>query len=163
MSVDLGDLIEDLQSEVSPPGSDLFPDATDDDWLSNLRNAFWECILDGVIEGYEESDGIIDPESGTTDLSRNLQQLIVYYAGIRILKNRLSNLNTLFRTKAGPVEYETQNSAQVLKGLLDEAVRRRNYWLATLSENGESPTVYIDAIQSRHDSMVYNDTYWITQ
>ncbi len=163
MAVDLGDLIEDLQSEVNPPGSNLFPDATDEDWLSNLRNAFWETVLDGIVSGFEESDGLVTPSSGNTDITRDLQQLIIYYAGIRILKNRLSNLNTLFKSKAGPVEYEIQQSSTVLKGLLDEAVRRRNFWLSRLSDSGQIPTHYIDAVVSRSDSISYGDTYWVSQ
>ena len=162
MAVDLEDLIEDLLTEVNPPGQDLFPDATNDEWLSHLRNAFWEGVLDGLINGYEELDGVVTPVNGTVDISREYQQLVIYYAGIRILKNRLMNLNTLFRSKAGPVEYETQQSAQVLKALLDEATKRRNFWLTRLSDAGEAPTFLIDAIIARDDSINYGDTYWIT-
>jgi hypothetical protein len=164
MALDLGDLIEDLLTEVNPPGSNLFPDATDDDWLSNLRNAFWETTLDGLISGYDEADGVVtQADGGTEDLSRDLQQIIIYYAGIRILKNRLSNLNTMFRSKAGPVEFETQNSATLLKSLLDEAVRRRDFWLAKISDLSNTTTVYIDAYNARNNSMYYGDIIWVDQ
>lgn len=160
MAVDLGDLIESLQREVSPPGEDLFPNATDDDWFGNLQDAFWEARLDGLLEGFTESDGSVVPTSGTTDLSRDMQQIVVLYAGVRIVRNHLRSLNTVFRSKAGPVEFETQKSAQLLKGLLDELRSRRNLVLTRLSDLGAVNSYYIDAIVARDESLGYGDTYW---
>lgn len=162
MAVDLSEYVPDLKTEVNPPGSDLFPDATDEEWISMLRNAFWETVIDGVVVGYTESDGLVTPKTGAVDIARDQIQLVIYYAGIRVLKNRLSDLKTVFRSKAGPVEFETQQSAQVLKGLLDEAVRRRNYWLTNIANNYATDTYYIDAIISRENSMELGDTWWIS-
>lgn len=162
MAVDLGDLIESLRREVSPPGEDLFPDATDDDYFGNLQDSFWDARLDGLLEGYTESDGLVVPTSGTTELTRDLQQLVVLYAGVRIVRNHLRALNTLFRSKAGPVEFETQKSAQVLKAILDELHARRNLVLTRLSDVGSVDSYYIDALIARDESLGYGDTYWYT-
>lgn len=161
MSVDLGDLVEDLQSEVNPPGNDLFPGAIDDEWISNLRNAFWQARLEGMLAGYTESDGVITPITGTTDLSRDLQQLIIVYAGMRVVRNTLRSLNTMFSAKAGSVSFETQQSAQVLKGLLDDLKYEKELILTRLSDVGQVPSHYIDAVLARDDSVTFGDTRWI--
>lgn len=162
MAVALSTLIPDVKSEVSPPGSDLYPNATDEDWEIMLKNAFWEAVIDKVIVGYTEIDGDILPiADGGADIPRDVQQLIVYYAGIRTLKNRLADIKTMFRTKAGPVEYETQQSAQVLKALLDEAVRRRNLWLVDRADTYGTPTYYVDAVLQRDSMMGAGVVTWV--
>jgi hypothetical protein len=163
MSVDLGELIEPLRREVSQPGAELttFPDATDDSYLGHLQDAFWETVLDSVIQGYTESDAIVTPlDAADDDLGRDLQQLVVLYAGIRIIRNQLIAINTLFRAKAGPVEYETQKSAQVLSGILDELKYRRDFILARLAEVGDVDVYYIDAILERDDGLSYGTHIW---
>lgn len=161
MAVDLGDLIESVQREVNPPGSTLFPDAVEDDYLGFLQDAFWETTLDGFIEGYTESDGLVSPTSGSTDLSRELQQLIVIYAGFKMLKNYLTNVKTQFRAQAGPVEYETQQSANLLTELMKDLIGRRNSLLARLSELGEIPSYYYDSVIERTSSIDYGDVWWV--
>lgn len=160
MAVDLGDLIESLQREVSPPGENLFPDATDDEWFGNLQDSFWDARLDGLLEGYTEQDGQVTPISGDVELTRDLQQIVVLYAGIRIVRNHLRALNTLFRAKAGPVEFETQKSAQMLAGLLDELRERRRILLTRLGDMGVTDSFYIDALIARDESLRWGDTYW---
>jgi len=39
MAIDLGDLVESLQREVSPPGTNLFPDAVDDEYFGHLTGS----------------------------------------------------------------------------------------------------------------------------
>ncbi len=159
MAIDLNDLIDDMKSEVDAPGTDSFPDSTDDDWLTQLRNGFWEARLDGMLAGYEERDGIIAtgftlvideyvPDAGV-DLSRDLQQLIILYAGLRVVRNQMRALTTRFHAKAGPVEFETEHSAIVLKALLDELRTKRNVVLQRLSDLGSANSYYIDAILGR--------------
>lgn len=171
MAVDLGDLVESLQREVNPPGSDLFPNATEDDYLGNLQDAFWEARLDGMLAGYEERDAIVS--SGfelvgddyvaldeNDDLTRDLQQLVVLYAGVRIVRNHLRAVNTVFRSKAGPVEFETQQSATLLKAILDELKSKRNLVLQRLSDLGSAESFYIDAVLERERSVDYSNTYF---
>lgn len=161
MAVDLGDLIEDLQSEVSPPGTNMFSNATDDEWLSNLRNGFWNARIDGILAGYTEEDGEIITDNDGDDMPRDLQQVIVFYAGYRILFNSLRQIGTLFRAKAGPVEYETQNSAQLLKALLDDLIGRRNILLQRLSDLGAVQGYLIDNVIARDRSIGWGDTWFI--
>ena len=161
MAVDLSDLIDMIKAEVDAPGEDSFPDALDVDWTNQLQGAFWEAVLDGIITGYEETDGIVTPTSGSTDITRDLQQLIVFYAGVRVIRNKLRTMGTLFRAKAGPVEYETQNSAQVLKSIMDELVRKRNLLLSRLSDLGTVDSVYVDMVIYREQSMQDESTWWV--
>ena len=161
MAVDLADLVEDVKSEMNVPGVDNYPDATDDQWVTQLRNAFWEVVLDGLISGYTESDGIVSPQSGTTELSRELQQLIVYYVGVRVAKAKLLELRTAFKAAAGPVKFEYEQSAGVMKELLQEYVRRRNFWLARLSDVGSVPSYYLDGVMARDDATRWGDTWWV--
>ena len=164
MAIDLGNLIESLQREVSPPGTDLFPDATDDEYFGYLQDSFWEMKLDGIepFDNYtEDGNGIVTPIDGDTDLSRDLQQLVVLYGGIRIVRNAMRNINTLFRTKAGPVEYETQQSAQVLKSILDDLAERRNFILNRLSDIGAVDATYVDMVAQRDFSMGNSNAWWV--
>lgn len=162
MAVDLGDLIEPLRREVNPPGTDLFPDATDDDYFGNLQDSFWDARLDGLLEGYTESDGVVTTIGGGDDLTRDMQQLVVVYAGARIVRNHLRALDTLFRSKAGPVEFETQKSAAVLKALLDDLLYRKKLILTRLGDTGTIESYYIDALVARDESIGWGETYWYT-
>lgn len=163
MSVDLTDLIPSLKRQVSAPGEEetTFPDANDASWLGYLQDAFWECRLDGMLAGFDEANGFVDPTSGTTDITRDLQALVILYAGIDIIVNQLRGINTLFRAQAGPVSFETQHSAQVLKGILDELKSRRDLVLIRLSDVGAVPSFYIDAVIGRDISIGYGLTNWV--
>lgn len=183
MSVNLFELIDPLKREVQPPGSDLFPDATDDSWGGNLTDAFWEVKLYGFLSGFEENaaarggpasfgEGIVTPIgvaddtyddptgfSATEDLARELQQLVVLWAAWKITLNRMASLNTTFRTKAGPVEYETQNAASVLKSVLDALKGRIDYILDGLTQ--QTSVAVFDAVVERSYSMAVGDTWWV--
>jgi len=159
MAVDLFDLVDSLKREVNPPGASnvAFPDATDDEYAGYLSDAFWEARLDGILGGYTEANNTVTPTSGTDDLPREFQQLIVIYAGFRILKNALRQLKTQFRAQAGPVVFETQQSATTLKAIMDDLRARRDWLLFQLSETGAVTTVYIDAIAARQERLYFNN------
>lgn len=195
MAVDLNELVEPLKYEVSAPGADPFPDATDDDYLGNLVNAFWEIRLYGYLSTFEENaaarggpleffEAIVTPigvdatyddvinggvvlPAGTEyspaqDLSRDWQQFIVLWAGWKIALNRMSSLNTVFRAKAGPVEYETQQAASVLKGILDSLKERITYLLKILPTAGPAGgDTVLDAVIERTYSQATNLTWWV--
>ncbi len=164
MAVDLGDLVESLKREIASPGEyeATFPNSTDDSLVGSLSDAFWEARLDGLLVGFVEGDGVVTPITGTTDLSRDLQQLIVFYAGYKILFNVLRGIQTSFRAKAGPVEFETQQSASALTEILKELKFRRNLLLTRLTEIGAIPSYYVDAYLSRDDSLRWGDTIFVT-
>lgn len=154
---DLFDLVDGLKREVNSIGADSFPDATDDEWLGNLQDGFWEAVLDGTIaSNYSETDGEVSP-----DLPQVLQRLVIFYAGIRIIRNQLRQLNTTFKAKAGNVEFETQLSPQILKSLFDDMVKRRNVFIQNLAEDYLISSVYVDSVVARDESIEFGDTYWI--
>jgi hypothetical protein len=152
MSVDLEDLLDPIKTELSPPGTDLFPNATDDEWVENLRNGFWEAKLFDFFENYTEFDGLVDPITGTTDMPREEQQLIVLFAGARVLRNELRNLNTRFKAVAGPVSFEQEKSANLLKELLQDIVNRIRYLVSGVSTGD---VYYIDSVVGRGMSIEY--------
>ena len=136
--------------------------ATDDEWLAKLKNAFWLAVLDQVISGYEmDEDGTITETDGTATLSSQLQYLIVLYACMDVVRNQLLQMKTVFRAKAGPVEYETQQSAQVLKALLDQFMNQRDRILDTLASTSNLSTYYIDAVRSRDYAIRIDATDWV--
>ena len=161
MAVDLGDLIESLKREVTAPGA-LAP-GSDDDYLGHLQDAFWHARLRGAFAGYEEADAIVTPINGTTDLPREQQQLIVLTAGLRIVRAALRNANTMFRAQAGPVEFETQQSAQTLKELLVQLEREFRLALEDALAGGASAgtVAYFDAVIQRTSSMGEGDAWFV--
>lgn len=183
MTVDLFELVEPLKREVNPPGTDLFPDATDDEWGGALSDAFWELRLYGFLVGFEENaaarggwttftEGIVTPlgtpddtyddpsgYSTTQDMSREMQQLVILWAAWKIVLNRMASLNTTFRTKAGPVEYETGQAATVLKSVLDALKGRIDYVIANVPQTVGA--VVFDAVVERSYSQAVGETWWV--
>ena len=162
-AVYLTDLIPSLEAALSVPGTTSpYSAATDDEWLAKLKNAFWLAVLDQVISGYEmDEDGTITETDGTTTLSSQLQYLIVLYACMDVVRNQLLQMKTVFRAKAGPVEYETQQSAPVLKALLDQFMSQRDRILETLASTSNLSTYYIDAVRSRDYAIRIDATDWV--
>jgi len=120
-----------------------------------LNKAFPNYTIDGT--GMN-----IVPVSGTTDMPREQQQLIVLYAGFRVVLTAYQNINSQFRAKAGPVEYEVQKSAQMLKGLLD-ALRER-IKKAIEDSTGASSGAYalvLDAMAERTAGIAYGDLHHV--
>jgi len=163
MSVDLADLIPSVQRETSPPGTDLFPDADESEWLGQLTDSFWEAKLFGFFDGFTSSeDGVVTPiDVDDDDLDREWQQLIVLFAGIRAVRMKLMNTNTNFRAKAGPVEFETSNSANLLKEILQQLNEKVQLILDNLSETlGATSVAYINGVYERTQALLYGDEYF---
>lgn len=161
-SVDLSELIADLEGAVTVPGTvSPFAASSETEWLTRLRNAFWSAYNDGIVLGFTcDEDGIVNPVSGDGTFTRDLQQLVIMYAAINIYQNQIMQLKTLFRAKAGQVEYETQQSAQVIKSLLDSLLAQRATILQRLSDGGFTDSYYIDAVRTRDESLRYNYIDW---
>jgi len=159
-SVDLAEIIPDLQAAVTAPGIDSpYASASDGEWLARLKNGFWAAFNDGVISSSFDcdEDGVV---VSTETFGRDLQQIVIMYAGMNILQNRLAQINTSFKAKAGSVEYETQQSAQVLKGLLDSMLEQRNFLLKRLSDSGTVSSYYIDSVISRDEAIYRGSNVW---
>lgn len=163
MSVDVSNLVDALKAEISAPGEDSFPDATDDDYIFRLINGFWNAVLDGLITGYSVDDnGIITPNSGTTDMSREIQQIIVFYAAMDSVINAIRSLNTITRSVAGPVEFEVQKSANTLRDILKALLSRRDILLTRLSDLGMTPSSYVDGVLARDLSQHFGDQPYVS-
>lgn len=179
MSVDLADLTDSLKREVSPPGTDLYPDATDEEWEGHLRDAFWQGKMFGAFANFEENaaensggdssfgEGIVTPvgaELGydtSDDMVPELRQLVVLYAGYRVTLTSFQNVKAGFRTKAGPVEYEVQKSATLLKGVLDAIKEKIDTALAMLSDNYSINYTVLDATIQRTYAMEAGTTWFV--
>lgn len=181
--VDLSDYIPNLQREVQAPGTTDFPAATDDDWIGNMVDGFWEARLDGLLQGYTcDENGLLfeisalnnnlpqqpqvyeNPQTknwAADGQLREMVQLIIFYAGYRILRNALRGLRTQFRASAGPVSFEYQQSANLLVDVMRDLVNRRDIILRRLSDLGVVQSFYIDAIAARDSSLQNGDSYFI--
>lgn len=162
-SFDIEELVEPLKAALRSPGSTEFENVSDPEMGLYLRNAFWEAYLDGFIREFDEAEGIISHKTDVTEnFSRDLQQLVILYTAIGILRIKLSSLKTSFRAKAGSAEYETSQSATILKSLLDEFTSRRQHLLETLSTHAESTAFYyLDSFQNRQNALNNGLIYWV--
>jgi hypothetical protein len=159
---DLEELVPDLLVELNTPGSDAYPTVSTTQWVGYLRNGFWSAYLDGLLQDYTESEGVVSPRSGSTPIPRDFQQLIIMYTAYSTIQNKLLSLQTTFRAKAGPVEYETGQSAQVLKALLDGISQRRLAILDRIgAEVGYGGIFYIDTYRARRDALGRGDVDWV--
>ena len=148
MTVDLADFVDSLRREITPLGTTLFASTNDDTLAAHLVDAFWEAKLDGFLEGYSsDEDGLVTGTSG--DLPRSGVALVVLYAGIRILRNRILNLNTQFRAKAGPAEFEQQNSATVLAEMLRQLRGVKDRLMVNQAGYGNTDVEVFDAFSTR--------------
>lgn len=158
MTVDLSEYVDSLKREIQPPGSDLFAGVTPAEWTQYLADAFWEARLAGFMPGYRaDAQGIIDTDPpGGASLDRRWIALIVLYAGIRVLRNRILNTNTKFRAKAGPVEYEQENSATMLAEMLRQLRDTKAQILEDLLHSDVTEVMILDAFSTRvHSSLSY--------
>lgn len=152
MAIDLNDLIPDLKAAMSPVGAaeTTFEDVSDDEWASRLKNAFWSAYNDGLLDGYTcNEDAIVSPVSGTTEFGRDRQQIVILYCAINEAENGLRQINTRFKAKAGPVEFETEQSATLLKTIMDSLLSRRTVILDRLAQEEGVSTIYIDSVLQR--------------
>lgn len=178
MAVDLNDLIDSLKREVNPPGVNLYPDAGYTDWSGHLRDAFWQARLFGTLTDWEEnaaarggpsafSEGIVTPNDAEEDydtdddMMPDLQQLVVLYAGYRVTLSSLQNVKATFRAKAGPVEYETQKSASLLKSVLDAIKQKIDAALSNLSDYGTVDVEVLDGMIQRTYAMENDETWFV--
>lgn len=151
MAVDLADFVPALRREITPPGSDLFNDVSDDVFTGYLADSFWEARLDGFLtDWFADEDGVVTPVApNTTDLPRDQVAAIILYAGIRVLRNQILNTQTSFQATAGPVSYQVQNSATMLVEMLKQLRAVKDRLVAGVIENEPTSTAYIDAYATR--------------
>lgn len=122
---DLIDLVEAYKREVSIPGAFAtdFPNVTDLQIQAALGDAFGEAQIDGFF-GTMSLD--TDDWSITPDLSTAGAALVVMYAGMRVLRQRLVTMGGGATYKAGSVEYSTTQAIATQSELLKQLERRKN-------------------------------------
>lgn len=184
MAVDLGDLIDRVKNSADPTGT-LYTELDDNAWITKLVNSFWEIRLNGMFLGHEENaaarggpavfaDAIVTPLGvaegydepngwASSDLPPEHQQFIVVWASYKTALIAFQNLKARFRAKAGPTEFEEENSATMLKAILDQLYDEIKRILANLSDYGidRSGALVIDSVIERSYSTAVGDTWWV--
>lgn len=126
MAVALLSLVPTLRRAVNPPGQDFFPGTGTNEWRGRLADAFWKARLNDFFAGYVLSEDGLEinaVDTAVDDLDRTQQELIVQFAALTAIRNKIMALPTETRRKAGPVETETQRSAVVLVQLLKDVTK----------------------------------------
>lgn len=159
---DLADLIPALKIEISSPGSTEFDAVTDGEWNQRLSNAFWEAHNDDLVPQWVEEEFVVShrrkPE---LTFPRNLQQVVLTYAEIAVLRSQLKDWYTVERMKSGPVEYEIQRSAQVLTELLKDAQARLDKLVENLADSGAITTYVLNNYVTRQSAIGVGYGVWV--
>lgn len=166
MATSVASITESLNREINVPGFPQFPDIDAGDMLGYVEDGFWEGRLMGVFKGWTIVAGstLTSPESGNwitdtggseEDFSEEDQMFLVIIAGFRLLQRKALNLAQNYRAQAGPVEYEVQMSATVLRELLQSFERRLKVYAELYSELISAEVfVYMDGVAQSSYAMV---------
>lgn len=162
-AIELSDLVPNLVAQVSPPGRPLYTGVAEADWIPYLLNGFYQAKLEGVLgEWQADEDGAVTAKSGDRTMPRELQHIVVIYAGIDIVRNELRQLKSVFKAKAGPVQYETQQHATVLRAILDSLLDQKQLVLERLVDQGIGGMAFvIDSVIARDRSINRGLTAWV--
>lgn len=147
MAVDLSEYVDSLRREITPVDGPA-PFIQDQVLVGYLVDAFWDARLDGFLKDYSaDEDGIVTHNSGSDrELPREGVALCVIYAGARILRLQLINTEAHFRATAGPVEFETRSSANVMQEMLQQLQWRKERLLEALER---TDVAVLDALTTR--------------
>ncbi len=145
---DLIDVVEAYKREVSIPGafSTDFPTVQDDQIAAALGDAFGEAQLDGFF-GTMSLD--VDSWSVSPDLSTAGVALIVVYAGIRVLRQRVMNASASTTYRAGTTEYTKTQSVGVLSELAKQLERRKNQIILNAQRGAGTAVFMLDGYAHR--------------
>jgi hypothetical protein len=130
----MGTLIEDLipmfNREINGPGFERIT-ASASQKLGYIEDGFFEIQLAGMLLAFDVFDGVDLVPPGTTgknyfsdkstkadDLEKKFWMMVVIFAGFRLLRLKIMDLAVNFTAEAGPVSFEQQASATVLRALL---------------------------------------------
>lgn len=123
----LSTLVEPLKREIAVPGefANVFPSTSDDDLIGSLADGFAEAQLWGFF-GTMTLTAVTDDFETDPDLSAAGGAIILTFTATRIIRAQLRALNSAERYQAGPVKYEIEKAASVLKDELDFLQDRLN-------------------------------------
>jgi hypothetical protein len=182
--IDLSDYTASLAYEISPPGQNLYPNMSTTEAVGRMVDAFWEmrlygldflsawtCSADGLITPQtnvpmsQYGGGIVLPgwyeDDGSGDLGREIIQAIVLFAGYRIALTSAQNLNSMVRSQAGSVSYETQKSSQLVQSVLKALTSKIDIVLTRLSDLGSTAVAVLDSVVQREYSEVQGYSWWV--
>lgn len=182
MSVDLSNLIPSLNYEINPPGQTVIS-MSDTEALNRLIDSWWELRLAGIdiLANFTcDDNGIVSvlpnapaniysqaipavfySDDGSPELGREIQQLIVLFAGYRITLTTMANLNTSVMAKAGSVESSTAKSATLLVTVIKALKNKIDMALTRLSDLGMTNVAVIDAVMNANDNLLAGNTYFV--
>ena len=159
MTTELSTLIGNFRREVGGPD---IASVADDLITQHLSDGFYDSQLDGLLQSYAlTTQFVTSPYTATTvtnDLSGEQQQLIVFYAGCRYIRNEIRNTDTQFRAHTGPAEFEVHKSATALVDLLKSMESRKallRFRLGAAGLPGATDSFIHDAYSDSSD--YYND------
>lgn len=148
MATAITELIPMMTRELNAPGVEQLPDISAGQLVGYIEDGFWDIRLAGMLKSFVVVDGsvltpaqatgsrwITDRASLTDDLEEQYWMMIVLSAGFRLLRLKIMNLAVNFKAEAGPVSYEQQASATVLRALLDSFTKRMNELRVQYSED----------------------------
>lgn len=150
-----------LTREINVPGFEQLPDITGTELDGYIKNGFWESRLLGMLEGYTQTDGTefatpigdcIKASADDGDLPEEFQLLVAIVAALTMLRLKIMALAINFSAEAGPVSYEQQASATVLRSILATLETRVNELAELYSDEYNSVFVYFDSTLQRESS-----------
>ncbi len=130
--------------------------------LGYIEDGFWDVRLSGMLDNFTIVDGsetdpaltagknyFTDISSKSKDLDQQYWMMIIIFAGFRLLRLRIMELAVNFTAEAGPVSYEQQASATVLRALLDSLQARVNELKSVYSDQYNSVFMLMDGVAQR--------------
>ena len=135
MATLVSDLRASLRREINVPGFPQLADITNTELDGYISDGFWEVRLLGMLEEYTLTDGtefatppgsVIKLIADDGNFPPQYQMLVVIDAGLRLIRLKALDLAQSLTAKAGPVEYQRQISATVLRAILDSLEQRLN-------------------------------------
>lgn len=165
MATLVSDLRAQLRREINVPGFAQLPDITNSELDGYIMDGFWEGRLLGLLGEYTQTDGtematpagpIFKVTSDGGDLEPQYRVMIVMIAALKLLRLKLLSLAVNIRAQAGPVEYEQQASATVLRAILEALERRIAEIKGLYGTLGDGAFYYFDA-ELQRDFSLYHD------
>jgi hypothetical protein len=140
----LDDLVPSVKNVVARPGTfaTLFPETTDDDLVLVLRDGLAEAQLQGLLTKVDatEDGALVDAadETLSVDISNAAGAIVVLFGGARLITAELLNRAYSRRYKAGAVEFEEVQSANLLQDVLRGLEARKAGVIAVATQAANS-------------------------
>ena len=142
----VSDLRAQLARRINVPGAEQLEDVSGAVLDGYILDGFWQTRLRGMLVGYTSNTTTITKESDGSGLPEHLQQLVIIMAGFNLVRAKVMQLAVNFSAKAGPVAYEQQASATVLRALLNSLERELQQLQEAYSDQFGGALYYMDGV-----------------